>query len=81
MDGLSCREIARLLGRKVSTVSREIWRNCTHMYYYSHTVQKKYLRRRSYCHRGMFHSQKIIDCIRGKAACDVVTGADRQYPL
>ncbi|HIQ88015.1 MAG TPA: helix-turn-helix domain-containing protein [Candidatus Scatomorpha gallistercoris] len=28
----SCREIARLIGRNVSTVSREIRRNCTHMY-------------------------------------------------
>ena len=32
VDGLSYREIARLIGRKVSTVSREIRRNCTHMY-------------------------------------------------
>ena len=32
VDGLSYREIARLLGRNVSTVSREIRRNCTHMY-------------------------------------------------
>ena len=56
VDGLSYREIARLIGRNVSTVSREIRRNCTHMYdiptYYPHTAQKKYLLRRSYCHRG-----------------------------
>ena len=32
VDGLSYREIARLMGRNVSTVSREIRRNCTHMY-------------------------------------------------
>ena len=32
VDGLSYREIARLLGRNVSTVSREIRLNCTHMY-------------------------------------------------
>ena len=32
VDGLSYREIARLIGRNVSTVSREIRRNCTHMY-------------------------------------------------
>ena len=31
VDGLSYREIARLIGRSVSTVSREIRRNCTHM--------------------------------------------------
>ena len=61
VDGLSYREIARLIGRNVSTVSREIRRNCNHMYdiptYYPHTAQKKYLLRRSYCHRGMFRSQ------------------------
>lgn len=63
VDGLSYREIARLIGRNVSTVSREIRRNCSHMYdiptYYPHTAQKKYLLRRSYCHRGMFHSQEV----------------------
>lgn len=45
VDGLSYREIARLIGRSVSTVSREIRRNCTHMHdiptYYPHTAQKK----------------------------------------
>ena len=67
VDGLSYREIARLIGRNVSTVSREIRRNCSHMYdiptYYPHTAQKKYLLRRSYCHRGMFHSQEVLDYI------------------
>ena len=66
----SCREIARLIGRNVSTVSREIRRNCTHMYdiptYYPHTAQKKYLLRRSYCHRGMFRSQEVIEYIEEK---------------
>lgn len=70
VDGLSYREIARLVGRNVSTVSREIRRNCTHMYdiptYYPHTAQKKYLLRRSYCHRGMFHAQEVIDYIEEK---------------
>ena len=32
VDGLSYREIARLIGRNVSTVSREIRRNCSHMH-------------------------------------------------
>ena len=45
VDGLRCREIARLLGRNVSAISREMRRNCTHMYdsstYYPHTAQKK----------------------------------------
>ena len=70
VDGLSYREIIRLIGRNVSTISREIRRNCTHMYdiptYYPHTAQKEYLLRRSYCHRGMFHSQEVIDYINEK---------------
>jgi len=44
VDGLSYREIARLIGRNVSTVSREIRRNCTHMYdiptYYPHSPEE-----------------------------------------
>ena len=47
VEGLSYRKIAQLIGRSPSTVSREIRRNCTHMYdiptYYPHTAQKKYL--------------------------------------
>ena len=70
VDGLSYREIARLIGRNVSTVSRDIRRNCTHMYdiptYYPHTAQKPYLLRRSYCHRGMFRSQEVIEYIEEK---------------
>ena len=70
VDGLSYREIARLIGRNVSTVSREIRRNCTHMYdiptYYPHTAQKKYLLRRSYCHRGMVWNEDIIAYIEEK---------------
>ena len=61
VDGLSYREIARLIGRNVSTVSREIRRNCSHMYdiptYYPHTAQKngnlKVLR-----HKGKSHGVK-----------------------
>ena len=34
--------------------------------YYPHTAQKKYLLRRSYCHRGMFHSQEVLDYIEEK---------------
>ena len=70
VDGLSYREIAQLIGRNVSTVSREIRRNRTHMYdiptYYPHTAQKKYLLRRSYCHRGMFWNQDVIAYIEDK---------------
>ena len=32
VDGLSCREIARLIGRNAGTVLREIRRNCARMY-------------------------------------------------
>ena len=69
-DGLSCREIARLIGRNAGTVPREIRRNCARMYdtpaCYPHTAHKKYLPRRSCCHRGIFHSQEVIDCINGR---------------
>jgi IS30 family transposase len=34
--------------------------------YYPHTAQKKYLLRRSYCHRGLFHSREVIDYINEK---------------
>lgn len=68
--GYSYRKIANLLGRNVSSVSRELRRNCTHMYdiptYYPYTAQKKSNLRRSYCHRGMFHSQELITYIEEK---------------
>ena len=68
--GYSYRKIAKLLGRNVSSVSRELRRNCTHMYdiptYYPHTAQKKCNLRRSYCHRGMFWSQELIAYIEEK---------------
>lgn len=70
VEGKSYREIARLLGRNVSTISREIARNYTHRYdintYYPHTAQKKYLLRRSLCHRGMFWNEEVINYINGK---------------
>ena len=68
--GLSYREIAKMLGRSVSTVSRGLRRNCTHMYdipsYYPHTAQKKYMLRRSYCHRGMYWNEETIQYINEK---------------
>ena len=68
--GLSYREIAKMLGRSVSTVSRELRRNCTHMYdipsYYPHTAQKKYMLRRSYCHRGMYWNEETVQYINEK---------------
>ncbi len=66
-QGKSFREIAKLLGRNVSTISREINRNYSHRYdictYYPHTAQKKYLFRRSFCHRGMFGNQELLNYI------------------
>ena len=68
--GKSYREIARLIGRDVSTISREINRNKTHMYdvptYYPHTAQKKYLYRRRFCHRGMFGNEELVSYIEEK---------------
>ena len=68
--GYSYRKIAKLLGRNVSSVSRELRRNCTHMYdipsYYPHTAQKKSNLRHSYCHRGMFWSKELIKYIEEK---------------
>ena len=68
--GYSYRKIAKLLGRNVSSVSRELRRNCTHMYdiptYYPQTAQKKCDLRRSYCHRGMFWSAELLRYIETK---------------
>lgn len=64
------REIAVLVGRNVSTISREINRNKSFMNckpaYYPHTAQKKYLLRRSFCHRGMFWNEQVIYYINDK---------------
>ena len=69
-QGYSYRKIAVLLGRNVSTISREINRNKTFMNikpaYYPHTAQKKYLLRRSYCHRGMFQDPTKLDYIKAR---------------
>ena len=70
LEGLSFRKIAKLIGRNVSTVSREINRNCTHRFfkpaYYPYTAQRKYKQRRSYCHRGMFWNEEVISYIDEK---------------
>ena len=69
-NGKSFREIAVLVGRNVSTISREINRNKSFMNckpaYYPHTAQKKYLLRRSFCHRGMFWNEEVINYINDK---------------
>ena len=70
VKGKSYREIARLLGRNVSSVSRELKRNCTFFRdiprYYPHTAQKKSNLRNSYRHRGMFWKQEVLDYIDEK---------------
>ena len=77
------------MGRNVSTVSRELRRNCTHMYdipsYYPHTAQKKYLLRRSYCHRGMYWNEETIAYINGKLKAtwspEQIAGAKAPVPV
>ena len=68
--GYSYRKIAELMGRNVSTVSRELMRNKSFMNaqpaYYPHTAQKKYMLRRSYCHRGMFQDPRKLEYIKEK---------------
>lgn len=69
-EGKSFREIAILIGRNVSTISREIWRNKSFMNckpaYYPQTAQRKYSLRRKFCHRGMFRNIEILDYIEDK---------------
>ena len=70
VKGKSYREIARLLGRNVSSVSRELRRNCTFFRdiprYYPQTAQKKSKLRNSYRHRGMFWKQEVLEYIDEK---------------
>ena len=70
VKGKSYREIAKLLGRNVSSVSRELRKNCTFYRdiprYYPHTAQKKRNLRRSFCHRGMFWDKEVIEYINEK---------------
>ncbi len=70
VKGKSYREIAKLLGRNVSSVSRELNRNCTFHRdiprYYPYTAQRKNNLRKSYRHRGMFWSEEVINYINEK---------------
>lgn len=69
-EGKTFREIAKLIDRNVSTVSRELMRNKTYMNcqpaYYPYTAQRKYEYRRRFCHRGMFGDEKLIEYIEEK---------------
>ena len=68
--GKSYREIAKLLGRNVSSISRELRRNCTFYRdiprYYPYTAQKKSNLRNSYRHRGMRWKEEVLDYINEK---------------
>ncbi len=68
--GKSFREIAKLLGRSPSTISREVRRNTTFVKdryrYYPHTAQKKYMLRSSYRHRGVFWDSEVLEYINEK---------------
>ncbi len=70
VKGKSYREIAKLLGRNVSSVSRELRRNCTFYRdvprYYPYTAQKKSNLRNSYRHRGIFWSNQVLTYIEEK---------------
>lgn len=70
IKGKSYREIAKLLGRNVSSVSRELRRNCTFYRdvprYYQYTAQKKSNLRNSYRHQGVFCDRKVLDYIEEK---------------
>ena len=70
VKGKSYREIAKLLGRNVSSVSRELRRNCTFYRdiprYYPYTAQKKSNLRNSYRHRGIFWSKQVLAYIEEK---------------
>lgn len=70
LKGYSYRRITELIGRNVSTVSRELKRNRTHLYniptYYLYTAQKKYWLRRSYYHRVMFQDPAKLEYIKKK---------------
>ena len=69
-EGISLRKIAELLGRNVSTISRELRRNRTYMNckpaYFPHTAQKKSNLRKSYCHRGIFWEEAVLEYISEK---------------
>ena len=51
LAGKSMREIARQIGRSVSTISREVKRNGMRQGYRPSEAQKKYERRRKHCRR------------------------------
>ena len=70
VDGLSYRKIAELIEHSPALFpvkSDATAHICmTFLHITPHTAQKKYLLRRSYCHRGMFQSEDVIRYINEK---------------
>lgn len=67
-QGVSMRQIAKTIGRNVSTVKREIERNHTNKYdnfysYYPHTSQAKYKKRISKAHNIVQFPLEVIQII------------------
>ena len=67
-QGVSLRQIAKTIGRNVSTIKREVERNCSYkdngIYeYYPHTSQKKYKKRISKAHNIVQYSLEVIQII------------------
>ena len=71
-EGKSIREIAKLIYRNPSTISRELKRNKNarmiyKAHYYPYTAQRKYEYRRRFCHRGLFwDNEELINYIESK---------------
>ena len=89
VKGKSYREIAKLLGRNVSSVSRELRRNCTFYRdvprYYPYTAQKKSNLRNSYRHQGVFWDRKVLDYIEEKLSLtwspEQIANSSREFKL
>ena len=70
-QGVSLRQIAKTIGRNVSTIKREIERNYTNKYdnfysYYPHTSQTKYKKRISKAHNIVQFPLEVIQIIEQK---------------
>ena len=83
--GYSYRKIAELIGRNVSTVSRELRRNCTHMYniptYYPHTAQKKIPAKKVILSPRNVSRPKEIGVYQETAIRNMVSGTNIKYAL
>ena len=85
VDGLSYRKIAELIGRSPRTGSREIRRNCTHMYDIP-TYYPSYGTEKVFTAAFLLPSRNVPvtanhRVYKRKAAGHMVTGTNRKYPL